>query len=1323
MNKHSPSQRQPIALFPHALSRLAPRGFALIATISIMALLVMIALAMLSLSTIELRASQNGRAVAEAQANARMALMLALGELQKQMGPDQRISAKGAIVSQTDVLHPHWTGVWNSWKAGNGEASQHQTIQGVSATEMAPTYLPARSDYFRSWLLSLDPTEATTITSANDLTLNGNPRPDSGDTAIRLVGEGSLGQAALAKDYVSARLLSVAEPTDPSKIAGRYGWWVGDESQKARIMADSYNTAAALTNADKIFRSQAPGSMGNKMISGLESIKDEQDLDKLPSLKTIDLVELGTPPANGAPEVSQLNFHNATIHSHGVLADVREGGLKRDLSTILEQPIRVGDNGQEFMLYEFDDPRFPDRSNSHVPIQDLSAYYQLYDNDPNWSEGRRGGISYNSTALPNSIQITTPDYDGATKNREKYQREYTTLYKQPVMTKVQFLLAIGAQWVTDIERQQILDRVTTQTPRGRTVAMRDSDTDKLLLGIMPVVTLWNPNNVPMVMDSSQILRFGTPPFALRWRKYRDGVTKPKDFNYFNLNYAMGGSSVTTGVAVSLRPHILRFRLARNSRIVFEPGEVKLFSAPSDSGGTLTEIGDVAKFRDTLTDPVNSWDPNGFFLMPRSTPHGAWNRDAPDAYSFKDAGGSNNSENMVFGREDRLSLEIVTEAAGTSYQDGRRISHAGEISGAGFTLSMFDEGYYDWRDSLDFLRHYQMLSRHGSKTRDNEVELAAFNADLLTPGFPGGEGIVNFTDKTNAIQCADIIDATAAGDFIGLMDFSLSYGCEVSSNSVGGFAGGRRVASRPFLHAGLNAAPFIDQADNASLYNYGWDWQLSKINNVEDSIVQGEAGTGRGYFGGGYTIEAGTTHVVQREIPVLPPISIASLSHVHLGGFSLAQTNIMGDNPDTDKFWWKNSQMRQPTGTAYQQITATGNGGLAPHVVQAIGNSYAHPNIPSDRAFITNWERYFDVDEDPVNIPFVDHSYLANKALWDEYFFSSITPQAASVELYGGTARNAEQVASDFFINGAALPNRRIMPHSVNMDGDVLDDMFAEYDLYNNGFADKIAAHLMVDGSFNINSTSVEAWKILFSSLKGKPSVYLESGKTPSETTPDGTVIGHGALLTAEPIAAGSITSPNSPSEQWKAGRELSDDEIEKLATAMVKQVKLRGPFLSLSEFINRRLDSSNEELALKGALQAAIDDPDVPINAQFRETSRMLDAETAAINFEFDAAADGPIAYGSAAYVDQADVLRGLASQLTPRGDTFIIRTYGDSLGSDGKVLARAWCEAVVQRVPEYINSTDEAYVKQADLVSDENKRFGRKLKIISFRWLNAEEI
>ena len=83
-------------------------GFALIATISVMVLLVMIALAMLSLSTMETRASRNDQAMAQAKANARMALMMAIGDLQLSLGPDQRVNANAAIGLSQPTRRSQW---------------------------------------------------------------------------------------------------------------------------------------------------------------------------------------------------------------------------------------------------------------------------------------------------------------------------------------------------------------------------------------------------------------------------------------------------------------------------------------------------------------------------------------------------------------------------------------------------------------------------------------------------------------------------------------------------------------------------------------------------------------------------------------------------------------------------------------------------------------------------------------------------------------------------------------------------------------------------------------------------------------------------------------------------------------------------------------------------------------------------------------------------------------------------------------------------------------------------------------------------------------
>jgi type II secretory pathway pseudopilin PulG len=145
---HAPSHSSSLrGLLKHRCKR----GFALIATISVMILLVMIALAMLSLSTIELRASQNGRAMAEAQANARMALMLAIGNLQKHAGSDMRITAPADIL---DESYPPALGVWRSWEGTDHEASGTLKGRPKAPDYSSKTKSASDSGRFVSWLVS-----------------------------------------------------------------------------------------------------------------------------------------------------------------------------------------------------------------------------------------------------------------------------------------------------------------------------------------------------------------------------------------------------------------------------------------------------------------------------------------------------------------------------------------------------------------------------------------------------------------------------------------------------------------------------------------------------------------------------------------------------------------------------------------------------------------------------------------------------------------------------------------------------------------------------------------------------------------------------------------------------------------------------------------------------------------------------------------------------------------------------------------------------------------------------------------------------------------
>ena len=1307
-------------LHRHYLNKRVRDGFALIASLSIMSILVLIAVALYSLSSVATKSADIAAAKTEAETNARMALMMAVGELQKQMGPDQRISANADILSLNEagneiaVANPHWTGVWDSWIAGDladaptnpnypSSASHHRTIGDQPDDSMHPNY--DKTLYFRKWLVSLLDSDISTDPQSTPrvLPLNGQRAPGfdpSNPSAVQLVGEVSLGgdleSPTKTDEYVSARLIPMTG-NGPSSVRGRYGWWVGDESLKAKIMDNSYEASEPQSLAEKLFRQQAPASLGNSEIPGLENLADQTNLASIPSRDSLALI-------NGATDQLTEHFHDTTTHSYGILADVREGGLKRDLSTILERAIdpaevynlssveeferadSLTDEGEDFMLYNFDEMLNSSVGNTGeaaAPVQDLAAYYQLYDS---YRPGSKGGIQYSSSEtsppnnlLNNGIMVSSPDPGETQGDVDMYLRQYTTLYRRPAVVKIEFALSYVTEPILPVPAD-------------------GEDTHRLKIGVSPAVTYWNPNNVPMVMrigdpeTTSSMLRMYPLGMDLNFQK-SDG---PSDPPTQVVNRGLQGITFTKDELFSL------FTFG-NYSTVFEPGESKVFALRFASNTDEDTASNVVDFTHRgrgyrYSEPfvpdlelVQGWNPERF-IRPRQV-----DSDGTDEVI------------LTFNSTDYISVTI-SNGGGNSFN------------------TTFSPKSRHGRDKAGVKWHFRESHITGPYDADS-----TYKENILFQGFPldGASGISN-------TQPRDIVlPARSAQSLINAMGnpfnprddlpepffyYSLKAGTEThESNNLAAASSGaaRRFVTRPFIHSTPMATAFIDNYDPASFYNYGWNWFFMPLDNIFDIPVE-ISGSNSGYYGGGYTAENGVTNIVQQQLPITPPIAIATLSHARLGGFSIA----------TEAPAAGYTGLGSRTSERFTRTTVNGFGGLAPHNMQAIGNSYAHPNIPADKAF-TTWTRRFEYNQ-PVDEPFADHSYLANKALWDDYFFSSISPKPEGSEAFSDT-KTAEEVANEFFFNDIALPNPRIVPNPQKIEQVTLDDLFNDYALFNNGFADKIAAHLMVEGPFNINSTSVLAWKTLFSSLKEQEVSYLDAesalvvGTNLDFDTTEGVPIPGGPLPNGQAYEG----SPSDPSdrEQWLGFRELNEDEIDTLADAMVEQVKRRGPFLSLSEFVNRRLDSANtEDMALKGALQAAIDDPDGLINEGFIGNSlREFSSEEKSYmgTLAFDDAMNGPIAYGSAAYVDQADILRNFPAQLTPRGDTFVIRAYGDTLEESGnKVLARAWCEAVVQRIPDYVAPTsDEAHLPQSALTSEANKLFGRQFKLVSFRWLNPSEI
>ncbi|MGB0776057.1 MAG: hypothetical protein ACPGUY_09430, partial [Akkermansiaceae bacterium] len=224
---------------------------------------------------------------------------------------------------------------------------------------------------------------------------------------------------------------------------------------------------------------------------------------------------------------------------------------------------------------------------------------------------------------------------------------------------------------------------------------------------------------------------------------------------------------------------------------------------------------------------------------------------------------------------------------------------------------------------------------------------------------------------------------------------------------------------------------------------------------------------------------------------------------------------------------------------------------------------------------------------------------------------------------------------------------------------------------------------------------------------------------------------------------------------WRGGRKLTHDEIRLLASNIVDQVRARGPFISLADFVNRRLTSEGDETSKMGTIEAAIAasqfNKNFELNNKYLSTAVNVGTRTDAPdnnlstfknsyryreNGSYTTVQPVSQAWGLPGFLTQGDVLEPLAPALTVRGDTFTIRAYGESK-QDGKIMAKAWVEAVVERSPEYVDSSNSGnkaidspmtldYATGA-LRSDDlkalNAKFGRRYILKSIRWLSPDEV
>ncbi|MEP2776228.1 MAG: hypothetical protein ABJQ29_06940 [Luteolibacter sp.] len=1226
-------------------------GFALIATLTMMVLLLILALGMLSLSTVALRSGGNASARQIAQSNARMALMLALGELQKAAGPDQRVTAGSSILANSSSNAPvdgrrHWTGVWNT-----------------------ATYNPRTPDTkpFVRWLVSSpDTTQVTNIQFAAGVTSG-----DAGDHTI-FTGDSAENNVVVPK----------VATTDSLGNPGSYAYWVEDEGIKADLswnegkFSDSIREQAARMSA-------APGPdyqvFGGPFETGVShpisqstSATLVKNLDKAISPADIPAVMSSASHEN---EWLQENRHDITLGSRGVMADAKLGGLRRDLSLAFEMdgdadftwngsslvnpPTKFNAQTGEFVAGN--DRLSGDYTGANVLPKGFPVKERLL-----WRDKKGSGTPFSDMIGTDKV-VRGPNWWAL--------RDYANLYKR--------LSGSGGNYTMGA-------RASFPNRSSETLALSDYYSMANAGGNGFDLEHCNPS----LLSGEKTSIGTTPPGSNDYYIYRHARA-----NYVpvNLGTSILVSILTTNpngtkvdVAVGLDP-LFYFWNPYNRKIRVEnlavsmgngfAGNIRMWVDDGTTSSTYTSaLADMLKanLSSSVGNKINFLIKGPIVLEPGE---------------------------VVIASPTATEGEAVLGYSGTSNSSGiilKKVKNVGTNKNAKFealTVNVTDKiGFNHMEGSQDIvaIRHERDVSLPAAGTTVAEItadlkKLGEHTQNVWVPKWAGSSGMAEYVSPAAGTNAP--IRTESANNLL--------------NNKV--FFGAQCLLTKPASAGGKTPNPYemFSRFNPAASIVKRQLWAAASYSHItrhitanSDFAVRDEAGidfsgSTRGTFWGLSYQSTGSTSVPLSEIPSTPLFSLAAFANANL--------SIMDCDP-----------------------------------YRAVGNSWSSPLLSptsvyaKGKGFPGSWG-YITVQ---------DYSWLINDALFDRYYLSGIAP--------------------DFDITGSGYSAKGTLTDTLNKFFDTDSDPATDYrDAKANpvltpylptgtsaaeavtalsaddGYK-KMGAYSLIDGAFNVNSTSVAAWEAFLRANRNLDVSYANGGKDSSNGAPfpKGTF----------PAAPGNGAKP-----QWSGLSRLTDDQISALAIRIVEQVKLRGPFMSISDFVNHRVgDPLDPKTSYAGALQAALDLESGSGGSGINAASRAAAANSAAVdvnaqngtpvypNADFDASTPvGKTTAGIPGDITQADLLLPLAPRLAARSDTFRIRAYGEALASDGfTILASATCEAVVQRVPAYMDTETDAANNEPwdeaknpyDLSSTTsalnkiNQDFGRRFVVVGFRWLAPDE-
>lgn len=1232
-------------------------GFAIVATLMIMTLLLLMAFAMMSLSSTTTRTTSTNDADAEAKANARMALMLAIGELQMHSGADTRITAPAELL---EAGAPPLTGVWRSWEGTNHDA----TGRPIQPDYSVKTQRESDGGRFLTWLVSGAQPGQEPLSPAPTALVSTSATADT----IPLLSTGTLGTNP-GQVHVVPQLLE--------DNSGAIAWWASPENQKSRLSQPHLPKSDDMPGWLSMMQTS---NVPDPKVFGLEDLLNEKEdynyflaspksIRKTVSRKTLQLID-AVSTAN-----ADLDFHNISSSSIGLLTNVATGGWKKDLSVLSERWDTVygaANLNRRLPLFRIlptagsvtSVPKPTVAPFVPAPVQSLfypwtayparaavladsvvsrngasSSWASLIDFANSYKQmsfnSATNKLSTTSTFWPIwQWRFTSSRLAPMTQQQAIYNGMHTTS-RAPVISRIQFTFYVRAQRVTPL---------TAVSPAS-------NNDFALFVMVKPTITMWNPYNTELTIDKAT---------AMSWNKSIPMV------------FAMHNQTRFPATAPTYK------RMFRGSIYDSENNSMYDNAIPQN---TAKGYGSAADF--FISNGLIFHFPDTYTLAPGEAITVSASEQAVDGQT-----GVKVASN--FGHDGAIQSGWVSNDNGNNRLRGFRWDDTMKI------YMKFDNYTKNGADAIDYGPGY--LYMYGVRSAGADPQVARYVKDCLqqfsmitnenfattywqTPvDLP--EYVINeIATNDNATPAQPTSNAPWTPVFSVVMGPRFTVGAGANNPTDKPTKG--LLQNNPFLTA-INTSNEV-KASNHPI-NMSYDFIIHGHEDGGSNTVP-EDSTREGYMGTGFQSGNGLSHLILTELPTKPMNSLLELQHWNLQGGKV----------------------------------------LPPYQYYIIGNSNAHPMLPKDDVVA---DRTATASTNQVH----DDSYCANHLLFDDWFFSTIAPEPTNL---GSTISSTiQQVYKDLLMGNKFLTNRayRTARNFAKMtDAQATAQVTATLDSVDGW--QKVASQLEVDGMFNVNSTSVKAWRALLGHARQMEIYYhTKSGIVQNTGTVDYVLSRHTIPgdIEADPGEPGAGGVFNGASE-YGGFRKLSEADLDQLAEAIVDQIKLRGPFLSFSEFINRSL-STDDEIAIAGAVQSALNtlgtaagttDPNAFLKdlSYASTTIDPADPSLAGVDvYEYDEAAAGYSTFGLPGWITQADVLRPIAPILTARDDTFTIRAYGDARDLDGNVTARAWCEATVQRTREYLEISDAADRTDAPL-SAVNQTYGRRYEIVAFRWLPEEDL